>query len=122
MPRHKRANKCDFKPWLTGKPGKEGSGRFNQIDNSWYLHEAVCELSGNAYKLYQSMAIESGGKPFVEFSHKTASKYGIAKNTFDRARDELIKEGFIEFRPDENMYRYRTNLYHFSQAWKSKNN
>ena len=118
MPRYKTARKCEFKPWLTGKKGKEGSGRFNQIDNSWYLNKAVCDLSGNAYKLYQSMAIESGGKPFVEFSHKTAAKYGIAKNTFDRARDELIKEGFIEFRAEENLYRYRSNIYRFSETWK----
>ena len=118
MLRYKAARNCEFKPWLTAKPGKTGSGRFNQIDNSWYLSKAVCALSGNAYKLYHSMAIESGGKPFVEFSHKTAAKYGIAKNTFDRARDELVKSGFIEMRPDENMYRYRSNIYRFIEAWK----
>ena len=93
MPRYKAAKNCDFKPWLTGKPGKEGSGRFNQIDNSWYLNKAVCGLSGNAYKLYQSMAIESGGKPLVE-------------------------KGFIEMRPDENIYRYRSNIYRFIESWK----
>lgn len=118
MPRHKTPQNCKFVPWLTGKKTQQGSGRFNQIDNSWYLHPAVKSLSGNAYKLYQSMTIEAGGKPSVEFSRSAGEKYGISSTTFDRAIKELITKGFIEMRAEENLYKYRTNVYRFCDRWK----
>lgn len=118
MGRKKAAQNCKFLPWLTGKKAGVGSGRFNQIDNSFYLHPSVKGLSGNAYKLYQAMAIEAGGKPTVEFSRASGDKYGIKSTTFDRASRELIDKGFIELRPEENPFRYCKNIYRFCDRWK----
>lgn len=118
MARKRAAQNCKFLPWLTGKKGVAGSGRFNQIDNSFYLHPAVKSLSGNAFKLFQAMTIEAGGKPTVKFSRAAGEKYGISSTTFDRASRELIDKGFVELRQEDNPFRYRTNIYRFSERWK----
>ena len=118
MGRRKAAQNCKFLPWLTGKKAGAGSGRFIQVDNSFVLHPAVKSLSGNAVKLYIALTMEAGGKPTVEFSRAAGNKYGIKSTTFDRASRELIDKGFVELRPEDNPFRYRSNIYRFCERWK----
>lgn len=52
-------------------------GRFIQVGNSLVLSKKFQELKSGARWLYLSMAMESGGKREVTFTHGSGKKYGI---------------------------------------------
>ena len=94
MPRHKSAEKCTIRPWLSAKQDSK-EGRFLQIGNSLLLSDQFHELSNGAKVLYICMAMESGGRQEFQFSQAAAGKYGFAPTSFDRSKKELIQAGCI---------------------------
>lgn len=89
-----------------------------QVGNSLMLSEAVQALTPGARWLYFAMAMESGGKPEMTFTHSVAKKYGIASSSFERQIKELCDHGFIERIPDPDMMQFAPGRYHFTVAWK----
>lgn len=105
-------------PWLSAnKDGKEG--RFIQVGYSLLSDKRFNKLSPGARCLYFCMAIESGGNKEFTFPRSVASKkYGIAKTTFDRQKNELAKKGFISFQSGKNTR--EKNKYSFCYEWKRR--
>ena len=100
--------------------GNKKETRFIQVGNCFLNHPKVTKLSPIALKLYLCMLMEAGGKPETELSHGRAKKYGIPSTTFDRAKDELIKEGFIVQVSDLQMRRFAKSRFRFSLEWKKQ--
>ena len=74
------------------------------------------ELSGNAFRLYIYMLLESGGKQAFEMPQRKYIKL-MTKPTFIKTRDELIKKGFVEVAQNNANLR-KANIYRFSDRWK----
>lgn len=117
MGRHKAAKNVAFPYWMSGRSDCR-EGRFLQVGNSLMLSEAVQALTPGARWLYFAMAMESGGKPEMTFTHSVAKKYGIASSSFERQIKELCDHGFIERIPDPDMMQFAPGRYHFTVAWK----
>ena len=117
MPKYRAAKSRQLSPWLTANlDGKDG--RFIQVGNSLVLSKVFQSLSANARYLYLCLAMESGGKQTVRFSHGTAKKYGIPSTTFDRAIKELRTRSFITLIEDEERSQFKTNEFRFAADWK----
>lgn len=69
--------------------------------------------------LYLDMIMEAGGKREYEFPLAAATKYGIAKGTFERNKKLLIESGFVEC-VEHNANLRKANRYRFSLAWKQQ--
>lgn len=127
MGRRKTARHVQIRPWLSARHDCE-EGRFIQVGNTLLLsrkdadskeENAFLNLSTGARFLYLCMAMESGGRPCVTFSHGAAKKYGIASSSFDRAIKSLIDAGFVTLEMDDDLAQFRANTYRFSNTWKS---
>ena len=119
MARNRAAQHCSIKPWLTAKTDCK-EGRFIQVGNSLLLSAQFKALKHTTKVLYLGMTMESGGKPSFKFAHSAAKKYGISPTTVDRAIKELQNTGFIILVPDEDRSQFKTNVFRFSNDWKSK--
>lgn len=116
MPRKKTAKNVVMVPWLSANWSRE-EGRFIQVGNSLLLSKVWHSLDGNSKHLYLCMAMESGGKPFVTLSRKSAQrKYGVSPSTYSRAIKQLIEKKFVKL--DENIGRYESNKFWFINDWK----
>lgn len=118
MGRRKAAKNVHFPFWMSARANCQ-EGRFLQVGNSITLSKTVQKLTPGARWLYLAMAMESGGKPEMTFTHSTAKKYRIAKSTFDRHIKELCAHGFITRIPDPDMMQYAPGKYRFSMEWKN---
>jgi hypothetical protein len=78
---------------------------------------AFLSLSGNAVKLYLYMKMWACGRDSVQYSTSMAQGFMTA-NTFRRARDELVKKGFITF-PNKMSAKYKRESceFEFSDHW-----
>lgn len=108
---------AEIKPWFSANQNCR-EGRFNQVGNSFYLSQAVHNLSPGARWLYQCMGIESGGRRDFVFPHSAAKKYGIPKTTFDRHAAELVEKGFVERILPPGRERWVKAEYRFCLGWK----
>lgn len=115
----KAAKNCEIKPWLSERLDHK-EGRYIQVGNSLMLSKRFQVLKPNTRFLYLCMALESGGKPNVQFSHGAAQKYGIPSTSFERAAKELQEAGFISLEIDEERSQFKTNIYRFINDWKLK--
>lgn len=120
MGRHKAAKNVEILPWLS-KNTDCREGRFIQVGNSLLLSNEFQVLTAGARCLYLCMAMESGGKRTVTFTHSSARKYGIAGTSYDRYVKELKTSGFITLIEDENMAQYAPCIYQFTFNWKGIN-
>lgn len=112
MPRKK---KTPFAPWESRKAdGIEE--RYFRMGASFMASEAVRGLSGNAFKTLCFMKIASAGKKQFKFPFSKYKSF-MAKSTFFRARDELVKAGFIQIDQCNKNLR-QANVYSFSEDWK----
>ena len=115
MPRKKAIS--ELKPWLSANPDNKEK-RFIQKGNSFLFNSAVQDLTGNAYKLYDCLCMESAGKREFTFTLQTAKKYGRKHNgSLRRYIQELEDKGFIETVENNRSIR-KPNVYRFSYAWK----
>lgn len=115
MSRRKAAKNCEIRPWLSARADC-ADGRFIQVGNSLLLSEAYKALSDGAKHLYQSMAMESGGRREFVFPRMAAKKYGISPRSLLRHVDELANAGFIDRASLRNLR--QPNEYAFSLRWK----
>lgn len=120
MGRSKLAKNVEIRPWLSAKPDCK-EGRFIQVGNSLLLSKKFQGLTAGARWLYQCMAMESGGKGSVEFTHGTGEKYGIPGSSYDRYTKELKAGGFITITGNEDMAQYAPSVYQFTFDWKRIN-
>lgn len=115
MARHKQAQNCDIRPWLSAKSDCR-EGRFLQIGNSLFFSEKFQMLSAGAKVLYFCFCMESGGRREFIFPQSAAKKYGIAPRSFRRYTDELIRSGFVAVNSGKCVR--QPNEYQFSFEWK----
>lgn len=109
--------KKPLSPWVTAKDDGIET-RFIQIGNSFLLHPAWLNLSAGAKVLYIHMSLESGGKIEFKMPHKVYSKF-TTRPTFQKAKNELIKAGFIEVKKCGANTRTE-NIYRFCFEWKNR--
>lgn len=118
MPRRKAAEHCKILPWLSARiDGKEK--RFLQIGNSLLLSEQMKSLGTGARYLYLCMAMEAGGNREFVFPEASAKKYGIARNSFDRFKSQLLAAGLIRLKDSGRTTREK-NVYEFRVDWQTK--
>ena len=109
-----RGKKTPFAVWETTKTdGIEE--RYIRNGNSFMLHEATLSLSHAAFRVYQYMKLESGGKMVFEFPY---SKYKriVSKDGFQSSLKELVEKGFIDIKERRANLR-KPNIYSFSTRW-----
>ncbi len=118
MARRRTARNVAISPWLSARLDCR-EGRYIQVGNSLLLSKQYQALNASARFLYLCMALESGGRPSVRFSHGAARKYGIASSTFERSAKELTDAGFIRLELDEERAQYAANTFRFTDCWKA---
>lgn len=77
------------------------------------------ELSANAFRLYIMMKSYANGEVEFEFPHKIYKNF-ICKQTFTKARQELIDFGYVEPFNSHKTMRV-ANKYRFSSKWRERN-
>lgn len=113
----KRRNKTPFQDFerATERSGYE-TGYIRMVDL-----QLCCmnELSANAFRLYVMMKSYAKGKVEFNFPHRIFKQF-LSKQTFVKARQELIDLGYIK--PFVSHANLRTeNTYRFSGEWRSRN-
>lgn len=108
--------KTKFKIWESAKANCD-DGRFMRMSNSLMLHPTTMSLSGSAYKVLGYMILESAGKRVFEFPRKKWRNF-MSNSTFQSAKNELIKKGYIELLESGRITK-TPNLYRFSSGWKT---
>lgn len=114
MPKKKTGG--EMRPWLTENIDCKEK-RFIQVGNHLLLSKRFQNLSPGAQTLYLCMAMESGGRKGFTFPLSTALKFGFAKNSFWRYRNELDEKHFIKYRSNRNIR--KPNEYEFCLEWKT---
>jgi len=108
----------------TGTRFKTYEGRFgddkhirltkNMLDDKHYK-----KLSSSAKVLYLYMKLWACGRDEVEFSISLSRDF-MANKTFIKSRNELLKEGFLEYKNQFRAKDFReTSKYKFSDKWAS---
>ncbi len=103
-------------PWETGKTPAQGE-HFTRIGKSLLRHPAFTALNSSARLLYICMVEACAGKREFTFTVSDYKACGFAKNTFLRAKEELIQGGFIVVIELGRTTR-TPNKYAFSDRWK----
>ena len=80
--------------WETGKPEEIGE-HFGRVSKSLLRHPSFIALGFSARLLYLCMVEACAGKPEFTFTAADYKACGVPKNTFLRAKKELIDGGFI---------------------------
>lgn len=114
MPKRKTGG--EMRPWLTENIDCKEK-RFIQVGNHLLLSKRFQNLSAGARTLYLCMAMESGGRKGFTFPLAVARKYGFAKNSFWRYRNELDEKRFIKYCSNKNIR--KPNEYEFCLEWKT---
>ena len=113
MSRHKIT---PFAPWES-KAENGLEKRYFRMGATLMASEQMRSLSPSAFKIYCYMRIESAGKKQFKFPHSKYRSY-MSKPTFKKAKEELIKKGFIdEIQNNKNLR--KANIYAFSDRWKT---
>ena len=94
--------------------------RYVRFGNSLLMDYNFKSLSNSAKVIYMYMKIESAGNQIFEFPYKKYSSI-VTKPTFSKAKDELIKKGFIEIESDRKNI-CKSTIYKFSENWKELKN
>lgn len=115
MSRQKK--KTPFPSWTT-KTSNGIERRYIRVGNSLMYSKVYQKLSNSAKVIYSYMLLESNGQRELEFSASSYEGF-MSKNTFLKARNELIEQGFIEIKQNNANIR-KANVYAFSEAWKEK--
>ena len=114
MGRRKKRAPIPF--WESPEPSAQHFGRiYPELDK----HPAFVGLSFSAKYLYHSMIQVACGNREFHFTVKEYEARGMNHKTFERARDDLIKAGFIEIARNGRTTR-QPNIYRFSAAWQER--
>lgn len=105
-----------FKEWETTKENGVEK-RFIRIGSTKLAR--MTELSPSAFKVLVCMCMESAGNQTFVFPNSKYKDY-MSRNTFLKAKDELVKMGYIE-EVENNKNLRRANVYKFTVDWKSQN-
>jgi|GEM_PF-3523361 len=102
--------------------GARPTDKHVRLTRSMMLSPVYMELSSSAKELYSYMKLWACGNTEVEYAASMSNKY-MSKNTFFKARDELIDNGFIEY-PNRHCARDKREVarYEFSAKWLNKAN
>ena len=112
----KRKKITQFKDYESASPNAYQVSYIRMLDL-----QLICmnELSANAFRLYIMMKSYAKGKTEFEFPHRVHKTF-ISKQTFVKARQELIDLGYIEpFISCKNIR--KANMYKFSSKWRARN-
>ena len=112
----KKDNFVPFPEYFTLTNGKEK--RFIRKGASMMRSKQYIELSATAKVIFDYMALEAGREKHFIFPY-SACEEQMSKNTFFRARNELIEAGFITV-VENNANLRKPNVYSFSSKWKYK--
>jgi len=110
-----RIKKVPFPPWAS-KTIDGIEKRYDRLGATQMASEAMRSLSGNAFKIYWYMRLESAGKKEFTFSHVKYRSY-LSKPTFFKAIKELEDKGLIDV-VQHNKNLRKANVYAFSERWK----
>lgn len=110
-----RQKKTPFSPWQTCKDNGIEE-RYIRLGNSQLLHPAMLSLSDRATVVYIYMLLESGGNRQFTFPRSKAKQL-MGNDTFQKAKAELIKKGFIKEKQNNANLR-KPNIYEFTEDWK----
>lgn len=104
-----------------GYEGKRPKDTFIRITTDMMRSEVFRELSPSAIKLYLFMKEWSKGNTEFEYSWSLARNHNLfrSNNTYIKAKNELIKYGFIECIRTCKCSR-QPNKYSFSNKWHKK--
>ena len=110
-----RRKPVPFPPWTTTtENGIEK--KYIRVGITLLQSESFLKLSDKAKTLYLYMLFESGGHMEFKFPWAKAKQI-CSKESFQRAKAELIEEGFI-VEKQNNANRRKANVYAFSTGWK----
>lgn len=101
-----------------GYESTKDEDNFMRLTKSMMTSQIYYSLHDYSRTLYNYMKLWAMGKPTVEYSQTMAKEY-LAKNTFYKARDELIEKGFLGYEV-HNRYGHKSNVYKFSGEWRNK--
>ena len=88
-----RSKKVTYlKPW---ESPKKSASSFVRLDRNFMLDSEVQELGSSAYRLYTYMLLKAAGKREFTFQRSDYVEF-MQPATYRKARDELIKHGFIK--------------------------
>lgn len=111
-----RTKKTPFPPWFTTRTdGFEK--RYIRLAVTLTSSEAFRDLSNSAVRIYINMMMEAGGNKDFTFPCNKYINY-MSKQTFFKARTELVNHGFITIKQNNRNLR-KSNIYSFSDGWKS---
>lgn len=111
-----RAKKTPLKPWETAT--EDGtSDLYIRLGLSLLDNPAFNALGKSSQLVYIRMVQRAKGKSTFTCPRSFYEKYFVP-NTFDKAKKELLKIGFIEVVQD-NKYTGKETLYKFSTQWRA---
>ena len=109
--------KTPLNAWETVNPSEEV--HYVRISKSLLQHKAFTELSFSARHLYLCMCEGCANKLSFKFAHGHYTAYGFTKPTFTRARNELIRAGFLSLEKCGKTNR-TPNVYRWCFDWKKE--
>lgn len=101
---------------LTGTNGKIYNDAFARVYRSLLKDTRFQKLTAVAQMCFICMLAESNGQSEFTFSRSAYKAYGISPTTFQRAKQQLIDNGFIT----ADVYHTRRNIYRLSDGWKMR--
>ena len=98
--------------------GRRPTDKHVRITNDMATHTAFLNLSYAAKVLYLYLKLWACGNDTVVYSASMASAYNMDAKQFRKARNELIKAGFIVFLNEQcAKYKRETGKYQFVSDW-----
>ena len=110
-----RNRKVPLKPWETAGNGVDETS-YIRLGMSLLMHPAVLSLKPLTLQVYIYMVSEAKGHTAFTFPKRVYSKI-CSMAGFQKARDELIKKGFIEIVVD-NRHTGKDTKYKFCDRWR----
>ena len=109
------AKRVPLKAWETAGNGVDESF-YIRLGASLLTHPAVLSLRPLTLQIYIYMVMEAKGHTAFTFPYRVYSKL-CSRAGFQKAREELIKKGFIEIVVD-NRYKGEDTKYKFVTHWR----
>lgn len=124
MPRTKGAKGKKFSNRFKSFEGAYPTDRHIRLTHNMLTSNTCLELSSSAFRLYCYMKLMACGKEEFEFATSCAvgkDKIFQSKTTFNKARNELVTKGFIDYTNITSAkYKKETAQYIFLNLWQNK--
>ena len=99
-----------------GKITPNKNAAFFRVYEPLLYSKAFLKLTPNARLLYMAMGLSAKGRERFTFPHSAYTKL-VSKDSFVRARSQLIESGFIV---EMERYRTRPTVYSLSSDWMTR--